>query len=288
MEIEVYRFIFAFICGYLISVSGSFSQLMTNNSLAAPSTLGMDGVAVLIVLFTQVLGMELISSDSAPFIGIILFFVGYLIFFFLPKSKELDVWRVVNFKGVILFGLAFNLFVGAIFSIMQFLFMAMNVEFPSELWFGSFKSYRLSDLTVFIPLIFIVMAFIIRNRSDFNLLNLGQGLAKSLGVDLRPLQEKALFLSLLITVCVISFYGVFSFLGLIFPHILRSFKFFKNRVEYELLYGPILTGLVFAFIDQVCYSAVFYGAELPVGMVSSVIGAFFLIFLVLKSRISLV
>jgi len=52
-DFEIYRFFFAFLCGYFITVSGSLSQLMSNNSIASPSTLGMDGGAVLFVIFSQ-------------------------------------------------------------------------------------------------------------------------------------------------------------------------------------------------------------------------------------------
>jgi len=210
-------------------------------------------------------------------------FTLVLIFSFFGKSKK--IFAELSMNQIILFGLAFNLFVGAIFSVIQFLFMAMNFEFPSSLWFGSLKEYEVSSLYIFATAFIVTKLILLKLVDKFEVLNLGSSFAYGLGVNVAKVQKMALILSFFLTGLVITYFGVFSFLGLIFPHILRSFKVFKTNMNYELIYGPYLTALIFGIVDQVCYQFDFHGAELPVGMVSSVFGAMFLIVLVLKEKL---
>ncbi len=291
MDFDISRMIFSFIGGYLLSLAGSLSQITTNNQLASPSTLGMDGVGVLCVLFTHL--FLLISNDYYPAevisLLIFLFFLSllFLLFEFMPKKEKNFLLRDSerSIKKVILLGLTFNLFVGALFSVFQFSFMALNIDFPSALWFGSFKYVETWWLWIFTPVMFYCFYQTRFLASDLESLNLGHSFAIGMKVDTRKVQRKTMLLSLFTTVLVISFFGVFSFLGLILPHILRSFGLFSRNLKRELLLGPFISGTALLLIDLLCFSFTYQGAELPVGMVSGVLGSFFLIFLISRSRI---
>jgi iron complex transport system permease protein len=289
IDIDFIRFMFALFCGYFLTLSGSLSQLVTNNTIASPSTLGMDGAAVLFVILAQFVSIGVDLNVSYVHTAFILFLIpfGIISFISLGLSKKTNnIWEHFDIQKIILFGLAFNLFVGAIFSIIQFLFMALNFEFPTGLWFGSLKQYDKDYLMIFVVIFIITKVYILGVSQKFEALNLGSSFALGLGIDVQRIQRIALLLSFLLTGVVICYFGVFSFLGLIFPHILRSFGFFKSSMRRELLIGPYITGFIFGIVDQFCYQFDLYGAELPVGMVSSVVGAIFLIFLVLKTKIS--
>lgn len=294
MEVEVQRVLLSFIVGYLLSVSGSLTQLITNNSLASPSTLGMDGVAVLFVIFSYFFSSFIDLSITSETLSFLLFLLSVTVFFIfqkiLVKNKNVliqSIWKHSSMKGVILIGLSFNLFVGAIFSIVQFLFMAMNVDFPNAIWFGNLRQYDDSWLYLF-TLFFIItigICYSISKKLDY--LNIGTQFAKGLGVEIRSTQSICLLLSLVISGVVISYFGVFSFLGLIFPHLLRSISFFQKNMKHEIIYGAVVCGVIFSGIDFLCYTFTYQGAELPVGMVSSVLGSFFLIVVLFKSKYSL-
>lgn len=287
MEIEVVRFILAFICGHLLTVSGSLTQLVTHNDLASPSTLGFDGFAVLGILIAQ--GLNLLGIFHLPMSGlafgstILVISVASLLrsLFFSDKMKS--IWQSSGVKNIILMGLSFNLLIGAVFSVVQFLFISLNFEFPTGLWFGSFKQYQDTDLIFFSLSFLLVAAWIKKNAKVCEYINLGSHFSLNRGIDTIKFQKRALGISFLITSLVISFYGVFSFLGLVFPHIIRKLPWWKNNIKSELLFGPFFAGFVFVVLDLFCFNFNFYGAEFPVGLISSVIGAVVLIFLIGKS-----
>lgn len=287
IDFDIYRIIFSFICGYFLAVSGSLTQLVSHNSLSSPSTLGMDGVGVFVVIISQFIMLN--SNFNMSLEKVSLF--GFLILFFIitllltKKSKgRFEIWKGFDMNKVILIGISFNLLVAGIFSLVQFLFMTMNLEFPTSLWFGQFKFYE-KDLLVPFVLLFVGVIFWIRKYAQkVNILNLGTDYAYGLGLDVIKVQKVALLMSLFLTGIVITQFGVFSFLGLIFPHVVRSFRFFKTSMRRELLFGPMLCGFALMLIDLLCYNWLVYSAEIPVGMFSGILGTFLLIFLLIKTN----
>jgi ABC-type Fe3+-siderophore transport system permease subunit len=116
------------------------------------------------------------------------------------------------------------------------------------------------------------------------LISIGHDFAQGVGVDVKKIQTYSLLVSLLLTGLVISFFGVFSFLGLIFPHLLRLIGVFRKDMRNELLYGGVITGVIFSVTDMLCYNFDIYGTELPVGMVSSVFGSLILLVLLVRKQ----
>lgn len=282
MEIEALRFLLAFFAGVFLTISGSLVQNTTQNSLASPSTLGFDGGAVLCVLIAQ--GLLQIFDWQIP-LELLTFITFNLLFFliiFISRKKNLSL-QTLDMKIIILIGLAFNLLVGAIFSVIQFLFMTLNLGFPTGLWFGSFKFFYQYEIFIYLIIFVLLLIFLLKNTSALRLSSIGISFARGLGVDILKMQKMSLYFSLYLTGVVISFFGVFSFLSLIIPHILRLIPFIKNDMRVELSYGALLGGVMLALLDTLSFNFPFYGAELPVGMISSVLGSFVLIFLLSRN-----
>jgi iron complex transport system permease protein len=261
---------------------------VTNNNLASPSTLGFDGAAVLGIIiahaFIHIFGIEIELTYMSISISLSFVFIWYLVDKFLKQERKNSIWSAHSMKSVVLSGLAFNLFVGAIFSIVQFLYMAMNYEFPTSIWFGSLKQYSSQDLFVFIPVFIALFLFLVKTVNELELLNIGTSFSLGLNKNVPGIQKRCLIISFVLTGMVISYYGVFSFLGLVFPHVLRNLPWWRKSIKGELLLGPFVSGLAFGLMDFACYHFEIYGAEFPVGMISSVIGAGILILMVLRSN----
>lgn len=269
MDYLIVRLLSSFLVGVLISQSGSLIQLGTRNILSSPSTLGFDGLSILWLLIFQsvCLFFQLNSSIEWTFLlGVPLFILIGLLFPLFLKGKS-------KFDRIILLGLTFNLFVGAIFSLWQFLFMAFNLPFPNELWFGHFRFAHLSSLMILmLTEIFILAGFWFYFK---DLLSFSVGPIMVLNWELN---EKKLFrfifsIVALTTFVVVNLFGAFSFLGLIFPLIARQLWFQKKDLKGELFLGAITNGFALMLIDFLCYYFPIYGAEIPVGLIVTGLGA---------------
>ncbi len=280
---ELYRGIFAFLCGHFLCLSGSLTQITLNNHLASPSTLGFDGLAALGVILAQAI-MTATMPGSLEVKAFVIFCLLVLIGAIFGRKTLASKGLSLDIGFLILLGLAFNLFVGAVFSIVQFLFMALNYEFPSGLWFGGFRYFKVWWLVPFGSLFFFSIFVTKRNARNLRLMSLGNSFALGRGVDVKRTQLESLLLSLILTGLVISFFGVFSFLGLIFPHVLRSFSRFRSNIRKELVEGPMLAGAALFGLDAICLRFTYRGAEFPAGMITSVGGAMLLVLLLLRSK----
>jgi len=280
MDYVITRLVCAFLCAVIISQTGSLTQLASRNMLASPSTLGLDGLSVVWLLFFYSLSLVFhfeLSSLSVFFIGLPVFvLIGFLFSKFVPASQKMD--------KLIFLGLTFNLLVGAIFSLCQFLFQALNLPFPSELWFGHFRF----PMMEFIPFLLTFEAFILfgiyRFRMELIMHSLGGSFSNS-NFQRKNFFFLFIFLSISVgTFLVVSFFGAFSFIGLIFPLIARKLFLRKFDLMGEIILGSFLNGMIFTLIDFICYEFPILGAEIPMGLLSTSIGAVGLILLIWYSN----
>lgn len=282
MEYLIPRLLCAFLGGVILSQTGSFIQLSTRNVLAAPSTLGFDGMSILWVLIfhslTTTLGLEL-GPLALILSGIPIFiFFGFYFSRYMASQKSIE--------KIILVGLTFNLLVGAVFSLWQFFFLAFNLPFPAELWFGHFRFADLEAFTILISVEALIIWGWVYLKNDFRLFSLGKNISRNLHIRQQALYH-FLFISVAIgTFVVVGLFGAFSFLALIFPYVARKFWFQRFDLEGELFLGAILNGVFLMLIDGLSYFFPIMGAEVPVGLVATTVGAVSLIFLLWKSTLA--
>jgi iron complex transport system permease protein len=291
MNEVVMRVLCAFICGTLLSISGSLSQVITHNKMSSPSTLGFNGFAVLFVLlsffmsqffpWTNQLSFEQLSFSVSLLMGTLFFIILGL------RKKNTSYGNQYGniADKIVLIGLCFNLLIGALFSVVQFLVSAFNIRFPEGIWFGHFRFAQADSLVIGIILLIISFAFIMINKKSIRYFNFGNDFITGLGVSIKKVESLSLVLIFLISCYVISFFGVFSFLGLLFPHLLRTLKVFKHDYFHEIAIGSLLSGTSLAMLDYACYEWTIFGLELPVGMISSLFGAMFLVFYFVKTTL---
>lgn len=284
------RMLASFFSGVVLSISGSLIQIVTQNELAGPSTLGLNAVVVFIILIGY------LSSSLAFMAGIPIEWKSFLLLFivlmmaYLWSRKEKTEFTYGNAENskmnfYILVGLCLNLLIGAFFSILQFIFLTLNKEFPDQLWYGHFRYTKYEDLLLFIPVSAFIYVMAAKFSRHLYVISFGSGLAQSLGVNVNRVFKSSILLSFLGIGVIGCFFGVFSFMGLIFPHILRSFEFFRVNVKRELMVGSLVCGLIFMTLDYLCFEVLFWGAEMPVGMISSAIGTIFLLFLLVHKAL---
>ena len=281
MDIDVLRLLTSLVVGSLLSFSGSMVQITTRNDLASPSTLGMDGIAVLMVMLSfliKSLGLNLGLSELAFYLGLLaLVLISFIAPYFL-RQKDL--------KIIVLMGLSVNLLVGAFFSIMQFLAMAFNLKFPDQLWFGRILSLDIFSTSTLIVILGFLITFLVNYRKAWKALLLGRGWCHGLGIPIEKIIKISLLLSFLITLWVVVNFGVFGFLGLLFPLVLRQFKRYRGEPWREMTDGALWAGVSFSILDQICFQVTFHGAEIPVGLPASLLGAAALVLILWKRNLT--
>lgn len=288
MSDELVRILISFLAGYFLSTCGSICQGVSSNVMSSPSTLGFNALSVVFVLVIYVLGHFVninMSFDHAAFSLSVITLSFIFLFIFINirlfKFKFLQNWSK---DKLILIGLCINLLIGAIFSLLQFLSMSVGMNFPSALWYGSFKYAESGHVFIFVSLLIITIAFLLFFKKTARYLILGHSYQASLNIQFKPFVVFGLLLVFLMTSAITSYYGVFPFLGLIFPNIVRRLPWFKHDYYKELLFGGILAGVILSAFDFLCYQLPFKGAEVPVGMISSLLGSIFLILTLLASK----
>lgn len=262
----------SFLVGVLLSQSGTLMQLGTRNILASPSTLGFDGLAILWFLIIH--SLALFTSQQSDFFwilaGVPVFIgIGWLFPRFLSGKTK--------FERLILLGLTFNLLVGAVFSLWQFLFLAFNLQFPAELWFGHFRFASGIALVMLIVAQVFILFGLRKNFQSLMLFSLGPQISRNYGLNVKKLFRFIFVTVALSTFLTVNLFGAFSFLGLIFPIIGRRLWFRRYDLKGELFLGGPINGAALSLLDFLCYQFPFYGAEVPVGLIVTGIGALSLI-----------
>jgi ABC-type Fe3+-siderophore transport system permease subunit len=270
----------AFLTGVLLSQSGSLVQLSTRNILSSPSTLGLDGMSVLLVLLIHSLSLVLGVHLHPGLIALAGIPVAISIGYFYPRFIGAD----QRFERILLIGITFNLFVGAIFSFWQFLFLAFNLPFPVELWFGHFRFASSNALLLMLIVQILVLVFLRKILQELMLYSFGVQISRNWQLDQKKLFLPVFILATLVTYFVIVLFGAFSFLALVFPIISRKIWFKRSDLKGELYQGALLNGLLLMLVDYLCYQLPIFGAEVPVGLIITAIGAVSLVVLLWQSH----
>jgi iron complex transport system permease protein len=272
------RLLSAFLAGMILCLSGSLCQLLTHNKMASSSTFGIDGFAVLIIILMFYLKL------SSTLLSFSLIFIFYLILFFLVglyfKTKKIN----INANKMIMLGICFNLLVGAVFYLLHYLSMLTGEHFPAHLWYGDFRGHTLSAVVILLMAVLFLFSLNLWLHRRLSFLALGEEFCLAYAIDLKKIYLVSFFIIFLVVTWQINAFGVFSFLGLIFPHLVRTVPIVGASIKKELYLGPFLCGFFMLLVDQACYHFPYRGAEIPVGMVSAVLGSGFLIILLLKIK----
>jgi iron complex transport system permease protein len=124
-------------------------------------------------------------------------------------------------------------------------------------------------------------ARIIWKAPEWDLLAMGESWAKARGVDVRRLVWEACIIGAVLTAATVSLTGPIGFVGLMVPHIVRQFGGAGNRV---LMPATFLTGAAFLTLCDAAARTVLKPAELPVGVVTAILGGPGLIWMLRSQR----
>lgn len=273
-----FRLIACFLLGFWWCVSGSLLQWTTQNPLACPVTLGVTAFPVALWLMVYLIGFDPESASALVWIVLVILLLHLHLY---SHFSLISKYKFLQKENVIMFGVALNLSLAALYSFFYFYFSAQGRVMPSALWFGLLKNMDYAKFFLLFGSSAIFLVFLRPIITDLSLLSLGKSFARNFcNVELI---EKKLLIVMSALMCVIIFTGgVFAFWGLLLPHLVRSISYFRGSLTREVYGGGIFAGFLMTFADFLCFQYPIAGSELPVGLLSSVLGPIFLISLLIK------
>ncbi|WP_415834448.1 FecCD family ABC transporter permease [Kerstersia similis] len=272
LDIRLPRVLFALLAGAALAVSGAVMQALFRNPLAEPGLVGISAGGSLGAVGAIVLtnGGFWVLAPSA--------FVGSLLATMLAYMLGR---RFPGVAGLLLAGIAINAVAGSIIGI--FTFIATDTQLR-DLTFWSMGSLAAADwklLSYLAPWLVIVGVWMLFQWRALNALLLGEREAQHLGYALKSIRRRLVVGTALIVGPLVAVTGGIAFVGLVVPHLIRLTFGADHR---WLLPGSVVAGgLGLTLADWVSRIAVI-PAELPIGLVTSLIGGPFFLWLLARRK----
>lgn len=272
--------------GIALAMAGCVMQNVLRNPLASASTLGVSqgasfGAAIAIIYFQA--GVQVSNASSAnitvtnPYTVVICAFVGGIA----TTALILLLSRVsgVSPSVMILAGVAISaMFTGAT-TLIQY-FSDDNLVASVVYWtFGNLGRAGWKEISLIYILSAAAFLFFYLNRWNYNAMESGTNTAKSLGVNVDGLILVSMAVSTLISATAIAFVGTISFIGLIAPHIVR--RFVGNDYRF-LIPCSALMGAVVMLAADIASRMIMAPAILPIGALTSFLGAPLFLYMIIK------
>ena len=274
-DLRLPRVTAAILAGAGLAVAGLLLQSATDNDLCSPNVIGVNGGAGF--AYMVLLCVLPAAFDFLPLAA----FAGALLTTAVVLGMSFPVGHHTSKTTVILAGVAVGALLNAGISFLSQLYPEVLSSY-SSFSAGGFSNIYFSDLTVPAVMIFIGIAAAQLLSPALNLLCLGDEMAQSLGIRVRRIRVLSLVAASLLCSAVVSFAGLLGFVGLVVPHIVRRVAGYDIRV---LVPSCAFAGGILTVLSDLASRTLFYPAELPAGILLSVLGApFFLYLLFGRSR----
>ncbi|MGO1310643.1 MAG: FecCD family ABC transporter permease [Kluyvera intermedia] len=278
LTIRLPRVLLALLVGSALALSGCVMQGLFRNPLADPGLLGISSGAALAVAFWLVLPLS-VPALVALYAPMLAAFIGSLgvmaVIFVLSKAGDGSLSRLL------LVGIAINALCGALVGMLSWVSNDAQLRQLSLWGMGSLGQAEWSTLLVAATLIIPSSLVVWWLAARLNLLQLGDEEAHYLGVNVRLLQRILLLCSAVLVAAAVAISGVIGFIGLVVPHLMRMWLGPDHR---GLVPGSLLAGAILLLIADTLARTVAAPAEMPVGLLTSVLGAPWFLWLIFRQQ----
>ena len=275
LKVRIPRTMGALLVGMALACSGASYQSLFQNPMASPDILGAASGAAC----GAALGLLLLWSD--PAVQLISFVFGIMAVFFTYTLS-----RIVG-KGrstiilLLLIGMVISAFFTAIISMAKY-FADIDNQLPSiTFWLmGGLTNVKMADLKVVAPIILSGVMVLNIKRWDLNILSFGEEEAMAMGINVKRTRLLIIVLATFISSAAISICGLVGWVGLVIPHSARliSGSNYKNMLPVATLLG----GIYMMLMDDIARNVL--PVEIPLGILTAILGAPFFIYLLFKGH----
>ncbi|MGM7636518.1 FecCD family ABC transporter permease [Bacillus sp. Hm123] len=274
------RAIVAIAVGMALSTSGAILQALARNPLADPGIIGINaGAGLGVVLFVYFFfGQMDVTSYISVFVLPLFALIGALaaaIIIYLLAWKD-----GVTATRLILVGIAVAAGFSAINIVFSMKMTANDFRFATVWLSGSLWGTDWKFVLAALPWLIILLPLAYTKSNLLNVLNLGDKMATGLGVAVEKERRKLLFISVALAGVSVAVAGGIGFIGLLAPHIARRIVGAKHQI---MLPVSALIGAILLLTADCLARSLMPSSEIPVGLVLSLIGAPYFIYLLIKT-----
>ena len=257
------------VIGASLSICGAIYQGVLKNSMADPYTLGVSSGAALgatvAIILNGTVDIKVMAFITAMLTAMVVYWLS------LQISKK-------SSTALILIGINTNFLISAIISLL----MIMNKDKLDKIVFwtmGSLSTSTWKDLRAsLIAIIPMCLSFFFGRQ--LNAISFNEELAKSVGINTAFIRKIMIILVSVITAICVSVSGIIGFVGLMLPHVVRFI--FGGDYRYLLPLSAVYGAIFLIISDDIAKTAAM-PSEIPIGIVTSLIGAPFLIYLIFRN-----
>lgn len=276
LTIRLPRVLLALVIGGSLALAGCVMQGLFRNPLADPGLLGISSGAALAVALWVVIPLSLptlvmlYAPMLAAFLGAL---AATVVIFLLSQQRESSLSRLL------LVGIAINALCGAAVGVLSWISNDAQLRQLSLWGMGSLGQAQWSTLLAVTSLMVPTVWIIWRLATALNLLQLGEEEAHYLGVDVKVVQRVLLLCSALLVAAAVAISGVIGFVGLLVPHLIRMWLGADHRA---VIPGSVLAGAFLLLIADTVARTLVAPAEMPVGLLTSILGAPWFLWLIFR------
>jgi iron complex transport system permease protein len=277
LRIRLPRAVLAVLVGVLLSVSGAVMQGFFRNAMADPYLVGVSSGAALGAVLAMLLGWGFsFGAFSAVPLAAFVFALGTVALVYALNRRH----GRLHAEGLLLSGIALAAAISAVVSLL--LVMSRNAIQQVLFWLmGSLASARWDHVEIVLPYAVLGLAVVWYLARDLDLLLWGDTTGAALGVNVERSRTILLVASSLMTAAAVAVCGIVGFVGLLMPHIAR---FLVGPVHRRLLPAAALMGGTLLLWADIVARTVWAPVELPLGAITAIVGAPFLVYLVLRRQ----
>ena len=278
LSIRLPRVLCVALTGAALSLSGGAMQGLLKNPLADGSTLGVSSGASLGAIIAIAFGVTLPRFPLAGTMALAMAFAFLSLLIILTLALKIDYSLSTN--TIILIGVIYSMFVSSMISLIV-TFASDRVKQITFWTMGSLAGASYENALALLFALVICGAIILRYARELNAFAIGEDNARSIGVPVRRVKLTLLVaVSALIGVSV-SVGGTIGFVGLVTPHMVRMIVGPNHR---RLLPASLFGGAVFLLLSDLAARILLNPLELPIGVVTSFVGAILFVVIFYRSR----
>ena len=276
LELRLPRLILAMLVGATLAQCGAVMQGLFRNPLADPGIIGVSSGAAVGAIVAIVYLPASITTWAVPGSAFITGLITTLLVYTLARSS-----RGTSVLIILLAGVAVSAFAGAAIGFISYFSNDQSLRELSFWQMGSLSGANTTNLWLAAVTFCLLAVGFQRRASALNALLLGEAEARHLGISVESLKLELIILSAIGVGVAVACSGIIGFIGLVVPHLVRLTTGPNHRTLLPL---SALCGAALLLIADLCAKLWVQPAELPVGVITALLGAPFFIILLTQQR----